>query len=109
MPRLPGDETIGRHPPHRVTLDLPLDDDRPPERGDLIVSARLVYVVLDARPVDSRVWENRWHVDLRRHGPSSGPWPSVELGARCFRTQRYEKGETPREFFARHLAGTTDA
>lgn len=71
-----------------------------PEPGDVYVTARLVYVVTGVRPVESKVWHDRWRIELERIGPRD-PWPAEHLadrledGARVHHVSRYERGETP--------------
>lgn len=71
-----------------------------PEPGDAYVTARTLYVVTNVRPIESRVWHDRWRIELERIG-QRGPagWEALharlEPGARCHRVDRYEKGETP--------------
>jgi ribosomal protein S18 acetylase RimI-like enzyme len=71
-----------------------------PEPGDVYVTARLVYLVVAVRPVESKVWHDRWRIELERIGPRD-PWPREQLadrladGARCHYVSRYERGETP--------------
>ena len=90
----------------RFSLDLALDDDRPPIAGDTVVTARTVNRVVEARPVESRVWGNRWKVTLHRTGERTLEdrrlcrVPATEDGARCFVTVLYRPGETPERFFA---------
>lgn len=83
----------------RFSLDLALDDDRPPQAGDVIVTARTVNRVTAARPVESRVWGNRWAVTVSRIDSEGRFAANVEPGARCFTTTAYKRGETPAEFF----------
>lgn len=52
----------------RITYDLDLDDPRSPAPGDLIVSPGTAYRITAARPVDSRVWANRWALTCQRVG-----------------------------------------
>jgi hypothetical protein len=92
--------------------DLPLDDDHPPQRGDVVETARTVYLVTDVRPVDSPQWANRWRVACRRIGHiavdgirhyDAGSLPAAVpeyRTARWHTFRRYEKGETPQQFFA---------
>lgn len=71
-----------------------------PEPGDVYVTARLVYVVTEVRPIESRVWHDRWRIELERVGPRD-PWPTEQLagrlepGATVHHVSRYERGETP--------------
>ena len=87
----------------RFTLDMAADDDHPPAIGDLMTTQRLVYLVTGVREIDSRVWCNRWAIDLRRLGPIAD---LVEIRRQhpdgdIRRTTRYAKGEGPAEFFGR--------
>lgn len=84
-----------------MTLDLALDNEDPPSRGDYLTTARAAYRVVDVRPVESRVWPNRWHVELERlpYGDNDHPPTVAEPGQRCHPTSRYARGETPADFF----------
>ena len=88
------------------TLDLPLDDHEAIAPGDIIVSARLVQRVTDARPVESRVWGNRWRVTMlvlrertlderRRDVGPRGDDIGMEVGRRIMFTRMYRPGERP--------------
>lgn len=87
-------------------FDLAPDDTRAPCAGDLLVTARLVYRVTFVRPVDSRVWDNRWALTVTRLGARTGPgvWAEANAGtpegARCWHSARYARGETPQSFYA---------
>ena len=87
----------------RFTLDLAENDQHPPAIGDLMTTQRNVYLVTGVREIDSRVWCNRWAIDLQRLGPRRDlltirrAHPDGEIR----RTSRYRKGEGPREFFGR--------
>ena len=89
----------------RFSLDLALDDPRSPVAGDVLTTARNVYRITEARPVDSRVWGNRWKLTLRLVGTlaNENTWPTVnaenETGARVWHSSRYAKGETPQQYF----------
>jgi hypothetical protein len=81
-------------------MDLAVDDPRTPERGDIMYSARLVYEVLDARPVESKIWTNRWRLDVRRVGPRTAETVVVPRpGAQAWHTRLYQRGETPADHF----------
>lgn len=83
-----------------MNLDLIEPGQDPPEPGDLLVTARLVKVITDVRPVESRVWHDRWRIETRTLGPRD-PWPTeavaaaVRPGARCIWTTLYQRGEGP--------------
>ena len=87
----------------RFTLDLALDNERAPRPGDVLVSARTVRRITEARPVESRVWPNRWaivYVDVgtaTRHVPDE----RVELAEGCIvlTTSLYRRGEGPADHF----------
>lgn len=82
----------------RLVLDL-LDLNEPaPEVGDIVVTARLVREVVEVRPVDSLLWENRWRLELRRIGPRD-PWPSFtpRVGARTHHVRGYQRGESAKD------------
>lgn len=71
-----------------------------PEPGDVYVTARLVYLVTEVRPIESKVWHDRWRISLERVGPRD-PWPTdqlaarLELGATVHHVSTYAKGEGP--------------
>jgi hypothetical protein len=87
------------------TLDLPLDDTEVPQRGDIHVTERAVYLILDARLVDSRLWDNRWRLTQRRIGdavdriPTPASRPAVAAvstdGARWWWSRRRPNGVRP--------------
>lgn len=89
----------------RFTFDLALEDPRNPDAGDVLVSARRVYRITEAVPVDSKVWGNRWRLTVHTVGtatdgrPDIMPW--LEAGNRVWYSSHYRRGETPAEFFAR--------
>lgn len=77
-----------------VNYDLPPGED-PPAPGDLIRSTRNRYRVLDVRPVESRVWSNRWKLTLENLGRhEDAPWAE---GEHSFR--RYRPGEGPEDSY----------
>lgn len=78
----------------RVTFDLALTDKRVPARGDVLHTAKRCYRVLDAFPVDSRVWANRWRLHLTRIDPAT-----ADPAAKTWHSRRYLSGETPQSHF----------
>lgn len=84
-----------------MTLDLALDNEHPPSVGDYLTTARAAYLVVDVRPVESRVWPNRWRLDLEPlpSGSNDDPPTLTRDGQRVHPTSRYAKGETPAQFF----------
>lgn len=85
----------------RLTLDLLEEGQDPPQVGDLIISARLVRIITDVRPVESRVWHDRWQLELRTLGPRH-PYPAeavaaaVPEGAKVIEVgPYYRRGEGP--------------
>lgn len=90
-----------RHRP--LILDMPAEDEWPPQPGDYVLTARHAYQVTGARPVDSRVWCNRWTLDvefvgLRTARPELDRSFDLGLmweGGRVFTSTRYARGETP--------------
>jgi hypothetical protein len=74
--------------------------------GDVVFTARLAYRVTGAREVDSRVWCNRWALDLELLGTReelAGRYVElVDVGARAFGSRRYRRGETPTSCFGEH-------
>lgn len=85
----------------RMTLDLALNNHHPPVLGDLLTTERAAYVITDIRPVESRVWGNRWKIELRRlpHGSNSRP-PLTVGEQRVHPTSTYARGERPADYFA---------
>jgi hypothetical protein len=84
-----------------MTLDLAPDNEEPPSLGDVVTTARAAYEVVDVRPVESRVWSNRWRLELGRLPSGSNDDPPLPRrgGARTHSTSTYAKGETPAQFF----------
>ena len=100
--------------PRTFTLDMALDDHRGYNAGDYLFTARTAYEILDARPVDSKMWDNRWKVTARKIGTRSdiystlqwvdvcadGQWERRTLdGIGIRESLTYRRGETPRDFF----------
>lgn len=85
------------------TLDQALENDRAPLVGDVIVSARTVRRVVDVRPVESRVWPNRWRLTVDYIGKATNGRPdepvAIEEGRQVITTSLYRRGEGPVEFF----------
>lgn len=83
-----------------MNLDLINPSQKPPEVGDLVLTARLVKVITDVRPVESQVWHDRWRIETRTLGPRD-PWPhdqvadAMRLGGRIIYTSTYQRGEGP--------------
>lgn len=78
----------------RVTFDLALTDHRIPARGDILHTPHRCYRILEARPVDSKVWGNRWRLQLTRIDPSE-----ADPVAQSWRSRRYVVGESPQSHF----------
>ncbi len=94
----------------RFTYDLELDNPRSPVAGDLCMSARALYRITEARPVDSRLWGNRWALTCQRIGVPDDldqHLPAVAHDGTLWRFGRYQKGQTPQQFFA--STGSVDA
>lgn len=85
----------------RFYYDLPLDEPDHPEPGDVMVGPRNAYVVVDAHPTDSRVWENRWTVFLRPLGPmpDRARPPLPPEGGRHWNFSPYPPGVGPRDHY----------
>lgn len=84
----------------RFRLDLAVDDSRSPDRGDVLYSARLIYEITDARPVDSKVWPNRWAITCRRLGPRNADTVVVPRpGAQAWHSRLYRRGEGPADHY----------
>lgn len=80
------------------------------ERDDFVVTERLVYRVLDSRPVESRLWHDRWRVELTRictrkewENPANNDAYRVPPGRRVHHVSRYAEGEQPTD----HRCGFT--
>lgn len=102
----------------RFNYDLELDDPLTPQPGDILVGPRVAYRIVDARPVESRVWGNRWALRVERIGPSPqghgvDPWDEFRATHHCYpfpvagwvhewSYQSYAKGEKPADYFARN-------
>lgn len=89
--------------PRRFNLDLALDNPSNPIAGDVLVSTRAVYRITDVRPVDSRVWANRWKLTVQRIGDATNgepnSWPTLGEGNRRWDSVPYRRGETPQSVF----------
>lgn len=76
----------------RFYIDKVLADETPIEAGDVLLAERVAYRVIDARPTESRIWANRWTVDVHPLGsytsrnavpPAPGRrWISIQNGGR---------------------------
>lgn len=83
-----------------MIYDIITPGTEPPAVGDILVSARLVRIVTDVRPVESRVWHDRWRIELRRLGPVK-PWPTeavqqaIDAGGQLRHAYSYRSGEGP--------------
>lgn len=85
-----------------MTFDLELDAHRSPDRGDVLATERAVYRVLDARPVESRIWGNRWALTCERIGDRRGDArvPRALRGeAYVWYSTLYRRGERPQDHF----------
>lgn len=76
-----------------MTVDFAEETD-PDEPGTVLYGARDHWRVLDARPVESRVWPWRWKYTLEPLGPHHGRIPT---GGR--RISTYRRGEGPADHF----------
>lgn len=108
MRAMPGgcaDEDQGVVKPRQFTLDQALTNHRAPRPGDVLLTARTVQRVVDARPVESRVWANRWRLTVHSAGTATNHVPDepvvVPEGCERIVTEVYRRGETPAEFFAK--------
>lgn len=85
------------------TLDTPLDDPHPPQPGDLLATARRLYLVKAAEPVETRIRCSRWRLDcelLDKRTNQSAPFrpeaaARAALGGQYLRSVAYRKGEPP--------------
>lgn len=91
--------------PRSCSFDMALDDERPPLPGDLIAGRNVVYAVSECRPVESKVWANRWRVTAVRIGTRAQVVPAIAEhvidGARWFNMGSYRKGQRPADHFDR--------
>lgn len=88
-----------------MTFDV-LDGAEAPKRGDILrpgwIGGVAWYRVLDVRPVESRIWHDRWRLTVVRVDPdATRRGEGVADGARLIACTPYEKGEGPRELAAR--------
>jgi hypothetical protein len=93
----------------RFNLDLALDNPRAPAPGDILVTARILYRITGARLVDSKIWPNRWsctveRIRARTHDERVAGTATIDVEdqgeARLIFTERYQRGETPSDYFA---------
>ncbi|HVT78328.1 MAG TPA: hypothetical protein VHD87_14930 [Acidimicrobiales bacterium] len=56
-----------------IVYDLGADEADNPMPGDVLVSSRSAYRIIDAVPVASRVAPNRWRLRVQRLGPMPDP------------------------------------
>lgn len=97
------------------TVDYFAADGQEPRRaepGDLYVTTRTVYRVLSTREVDSRLWHDRWRVELEfvaMNTPGVGILPayvdeSIARFGSCHvhHMGSYERGEKPRDHARAH-------
>lgn len=88
----------------RFTLDQALDSD-PPQPGDLLAGPASVYRIHDVRPVDSRIWPERWKLDVERldDGTLAHRHQLLRTGAargdRLHAFTNYRPGERPADYF----------
>jgi hypothetical protein len=82
----------------RFSFDLELNNPDAPEAGDLFTTARTDYLVTLARPVDSKKWGNRWHIEARSLGTRDQSRQAEPPHHHWF-SGHYAKGETPAQFF----------
>lgn len=66
-------------------------DGQVPPVGSVLVGPRNRHLVLSVRPVDSRLWHDRWSIEVRRLAKDEEP----PAGAQLIATRPYEKGECP--------------
>lgn len=89
--------------PRTMTIDHPLDMAVPVTAGDVLVSARTVYRVVASRPVESRLWGNRWSVTIVKVGTATAGVPDrpilPEPGCQVRPLASYERGVGPVETF----------
>lgn len=73
----------------RFTFDV--FDGVAPVRGAVLLSARVAYRIIESRPVDSRLWRDRWSIQVRRLAhdePITDEYPVMNFVP-------YAKGEGP--------------
>lgn len=93
-------------------MDYFWPESRRAEPGDLLLGPNVVHRVLAVRPVESRIWHDRWRLEVERVGRRQeilqelDRWraESIERFGECVlvETGTYQRGETPHEYAARH-------
>lgn len=71
-------------------LDIYDPKDRP-EEGMVLVEDDRNYRVVSIRPVDSRLWHDRWALEVRRMAPGE----EVPVGTRAMPIASYPRGFCP--------------
>jgi hypothetical protein len=86
--------------PRRFSLDLAADEPRSPDRGDVLAGPRAAYRIIEARPVESRIWCNRWALTVERIGSRDdlARVPPEEY-AYVWDSTPYRRGEGPSDVF----------
>ncbi len=65
--------------PATLTYDISADQEaNPPQPGDFVSTTRSRYRIIDARPVESRVWPHRWRLLVERLGQHGGKVPQTD-------------------------------
>jgi hypothetical protein len=73
----------------RITYDIDAElEANPPQPGDFLSSSRSRYRIVDARPVESRVWPHRWALRCERLGPHGGKVPDTDWRIRWYGRHR---------------------
>ena len=79
---------------------------QPPDIGDVILTKRKAKLVTAMRPIESREWPHRFHIDASNIGSGRRDDPAVvaeverlvAAGAKAHEFVRYTKGETAQQF-----------
>lgn len=76
-------------------FDLPADSTDFPSPGEILASTRTgtMWLIVEVREVDSRVWSNRWKLRVRRCS-----FAETE-GRRIREFSSYRPGDTPAQYF----------
>lgn len=74
-----------------ITYDIDAEQEaNPPQAGEFLSTSRSRYRIVEARPVESKVWPHRWRLRVERLGQHGGTVPSSD-----WRLRWYRRGERP--------------
>lgn len=88
--------------PREFTFDMALSESQPPQPGEWLRGPNVVYVVTEVRPVESRIWPNRWRLRCERVGETNDLAFLAMVrasGVKVWPFEPYRKGEGPVECF----------